>query len=211
MFQHWRRLLQVVADLHKLGYEGARIIPFIVDTAGGGDWHCFLAPAAMVSPSHGARIGEAIDWWGGACPPGRDFPYLIGRCVHGLPGLPPELGAAKGMIRAYPKLAEHCLGHDRGYAEWYRAMLRTTEPDGVVYAHAYWDSAGSPAVSGLRVLGPEGEWEVAVPLPPPGAAPADAPSGGKDRQVPPSGRAEQDAAADRPREHGTSGHNVKPA
>jgi hypothetical protein len=164
-------LLLVVADLHKLGYESTRIVPFIVDTAGGGDWHCILAPAAMVSPSHGARIAEAIDWWGGACPRGRDFPYLLGRGVRGLPGLPPGFGAAEDMIRAYPKLAEHCLGRDREYAEWYRAMLRITEPEGVVYADAHWDDAGNRPVGGMRVLGPEGQREVLVPLPPPGAAP----------------------------------------
>ncbi|MGA2062999.1 MAG: hypothetical protein ABSG67_21205 [Thermoguttaceae bacterium] len=54
--QQARHLLLVVADLHKLGYECARVVPSIEDTAGGGDWYCIIVPASMVSPSHGAII-----------------------------------------------------------------------------------------------------------------------------------------------------------
>src|SRR5262249_35149289 len=119
MFRQWRRLLRVAADLHTLRYEWTRIVPFIVDAAGGGDWHCIIAPAAMISRSHGATIDERIDWWGGAEPPGRGFPYLIGRGVRGLPGLPHGLDSTANLLQAYPKLAGHCLGSDREYAEWY--------------------------------------------------------------------------------------------
>jgi hypothetical protein len=69
------------------------------------------------------------------------------------------------MIQVYPKLAEQCLGRDREYAEWYRHMLRTTEPEGVVYADAYWDGEKNPPMNAMRVLGPEGQIEVPVPLP----------------------------------------------
>src|SRR5579884_3725518 len=60
-FREWHRVLSVVAELHELGYECTRIVPFVVDTAGGGDWHCIMAPAAMISTSHGAKIAEHID------------------------------------------------------------------------------------------------------------------------------------------------------
>jgi len=103
MFQQWRHLLMLVAELHDLGYEGARIAPWIEDTAGGGDWHCIIAPAAMVSPSHGAKIYEHIDWWGGASPPGRDFPYIIGRAWRGLPGMPPGFDSAYNLLRGLSK------------------------------------------------------------------------------------------------------------
>ena len=175
MFQKWRRLLLVVADLHKLGYECARIVPFIVDTPGGGDWTCIIAPSAMISPSHGATIAEHPDW--------VDFPYFIGRTVRSLPGLPQGFDSAKNMILAYPKLAEQCIGPDREYAEWYRAMLRTTEPEGVVYGAADLDDQKNPPINGMRVLGPEGHLEILVPLPPPGAAPTVSPSLGGGEQV----------------------------
>jgi hypothetical protein len=168
MFRQWRHLLLVIAELHKLGHECARVVPFTVDTAGGGDWHCIVAPAAMTSPSHGGKIHEHIDWWGGTCPPGRDFPYLMGRAV--LPGMsdwPHGFESAENMIRAYPKLAEQCLGRDRGYVDWYRNMLQTTEPDGVIFfGPACWEHKDSP-IDRTRVLTAEGECDVAVPLPPP--------------------------------------------
>ncbi len=87
-------------------------------------------------------------------------------------GLPYELKSVENMMQAYPMLAEQCRGPDREYAKWYRAMLRTTEPEGVIYAHAYWDGVKNPPTNSLRVFGPEGNLEVLVPLPPPGASPA---------------------------------------
>jgi hypothetical protein len=106
MFQQWRYLLRAVAERHQMGYECARIVPWIEDTAGGGDWHCIIAPAAMISPSHGAKITEHIKWRGGTCPPGRDFPYVIGRAVRGLPRWPPFFGSVENLLSDYPKPAE---------------------------------------------------------------------------------------------------------
>ena len=166
-FQHWRHLLLVVAELHKLGHEHARIVPWIEDTPGGGDWHCIIAPATMISPSHGARIDEHIDWWRGTCPPGEDFPYFLGR---GWRGYQPTFDSTESLLRAYPKLAKQCLARDREYAEWYREMLQTTQPDGVVYACAYWDEDKTPPINRMRVLSPKGELDVLVSLPPAGKA-----------------------------------------
>jgi len=121
----------------------------------------------MISPSHGARIDEHIDCLEGTYPLWADFPYYIGRCWRGLPGWPPGFDSAENLIKAYPKLAEQCLGCDRVYIEWYRDMLQTTGPERVVYAWAYWDDK-NPPINGMRVFGAEGELGVLVPLPPPG-------------------------------------------
>jgi hypothetical protein len=119
----------------------------------------------MISPTDGAMIDDRIDWWGGRSPPGRDFPYYIGRvwCVAG-----PDFDSAENLIRSYPKIAEQCLGGDREYVEWYRDMLQTTAPDGVIYAHDYSDPRDPRPIDRMRVLGVEGEVNVLVPLPPPG-------------------------------------------
>ncbi len=169
-FRQWRHLLFLVAELHALGYERARVVPWIEDTAGGGDWHCIIAPASMISPAHGARIDERIAWWGGPSPPGRDFPYYIGRGWRGLPGMPPGFDSAHNLARGYPKLAEQCLGRDLEYVEWYRGMLQTTGPDGVVYASAFWDHDDPRPIAYVRVIGAEGKRDTVVPLPPPGRA-----------------------------------------
>jgi hypothetical protein len=168
MFRQIRHVLLVVAELHARGYELARICPFTVDTAGGGDWQCIIAPAAKVSPAHGARLDERTDWWDGPRPLGRDFPYYFGRCWR---GEQPYFDTAEALIRAHPRLAREGLGRDPEYAEWYRDMLQRTEPDGVVYARGYLDSDKDEPLNGMRVLTPDGERDVLVPLPPPGHAP----------------------------------------
>jgi hypothetical protein len=165
MFGQWRQLLLAVAELHKQSYECARIIPFVVDTAGGGDWHCIVAPAALISPAHGAQIDKHIDWWSKPCSPGMDFPYIMGRAYWEPPFEPIS---AEDLIRRYPKLAELCLGRDGDYVEWYQLMLQATAPDGVIYDRAEcWGEEDLPG-NRMRVLTPEGARDVLVPLPPPG-------------------------------------------
>jgi hypothetical protein len=163
-----------VAELHQLGYERARIVPFIVDTAGGGDWHCVIAPAAMISATCGADIDPRIQWWRGESPPGRDFPYFIGR---GWRLFLPGVSSAKNLVRGFPRLAEQCVGCDGEYVEWYLSMLQKTAPEGVVYANAYWDDDKCPGPKlkrrshqWMRAFDADGELEVRVPVPPPGRA-----------------------------------------
>ena len=52
--QQWRHLLSAVAELHQLGYERARIVPFIVDTARSGK-----CGTGGVDPAHPAHPGFA--------------------------------------------------------------------------------------------------------------------------------------------------------
>ena len=169
LFARWRDLLLVVAGLHRLGYELARVVPWIEDTPGGGDWHCIIAPADMISPSHGAEIDERISWWGGDNPPGRDLPYVIGRGWRDLPVLPPSFASAGDLVANFPKLAESSFGRDASYVGWYRETLEATGPDGVIYTSAPWDR-DDPPVSQVRALGPEGRREVQFLPPPPGTA-----------------------------------------
>jgi hypothetical protein len=103
--------------------------------------------------------------WGGTSPLERDFPYFIGR---GWRVARPVFDSAENLLRYYPKLAEACLGCDREYVEWYRAMLQTTGPEGVIYASKYTDDDQNCPINRMRVFDAEGELEVVVPLPPPG-------------------------------------------
>jgi hypothetical protein len=150
-FRAWRHLLSVVGQLHNLGYEQARIVPFIVDTPGGGDWQCAIAPARFLE---GAGTDSVKS----------DFPHVIGR---GWRGYQPMFASAATLLRAFPRLAELCLCRDRAYVEWYRDMLRLTAPDGVVYAWAYWDRPERTATDPWRVLRLHGGVETSVPPPPP--------------------------------------------
>jgi hypothetical protein len=165
--RQWRRLLLTVGELHRLGFEQTRIVPWIADTAGGGDWTCTLAPAAMISAENGAALDPRLAWWGGPSPLGKHFPYFIGR---GWREYRPAFDSAENLLRSFPKLAEHCTGRDGDYVAWYRDMLRLTEPDGIVYASAWWGGADALPPGRLRAFNAEGKLDVRVPPPPPGMA-----------------------------------------
>ena len=165
--QQARHLLLIVADLHKLGYECARVAPSIEDTPGGGDWYCHIVPASMISPSHGAIIDRHADWRG-CRPPGGDFPYYVGRGWQ-LQRFRSIFGSAENLLRAFPRLAEQSLGRDREYVAWYREMLRMTEPDGIIYARSWSDDEETPQ-TGMRAFATDAQLEILVPLPPPGEA-----------------------------------------
>ena len=157
-----RQVLLVVANLHKLGYECARVCPSIVDTAGGGDWSCLIVPASLVSPSHGAMIDTQADW------EGEDYPSYAGRAWR-LPEFQGMFDSAESLLREFPRLAEQGLGPDPEYVAWYREMLRMTEPDGIIYARKWSDGDKIPQ-TGMRAFGADPELEVLVPLPPTGKA-----------------------------------------
>ena len=166
--QQARHLLLIVADLHKLGYECARVAPSIEDTPGGGDWYCLIVPASMISPSHGAIIDKHAELRG-CLPPGRDFPNYVGRGWQ-QPRFQNIFDSAENLLRAFPKLAEQSLGRDREYVAWYREMLRMTEPDGIIYARSWSDDEEIPQ-TGMRAFGTDAQFEVLLPLPPPAKAP----------------------------------------
>jgi hypothetical protein len=143
MIRECRRLLLTVGDLHRLGYEQARIRPFITDTAGGIDWHCIVAPAS----SSGDESRSA---------------YFIGRGWS----LYEFYHNAEAFLACSPELAPRWLGSDPLYAQWYRDMLRATEPGGLVYFGAWWDYHQPPPADSVRGFTAEGA-QILLPLPPP--------------------------------------------
>jgi hypothetical protein len=154
-----------VSELHKLGYERTRIAPQIGDSPGGGVWECEIVPVTMISRQHGAVIAESA---GDDC--GTDFPFWTSRQwrsprPHPIISDSPAESATR-LLQEYPELALQGVGSDTEYAEWYDDMLKMTEPEGVIFAKAWYDAFKAPAVDGMRVLNaPEG---LIVPLPPPG-------------------------------------------
>src|SRR5476651_715360 len=53
-----RQVFLMVAELHKLGYEGLRIAPFM--SPSGCYWRCLIVPASMTHPAHGARLADDV-------------------------------------------------------------------------------------------------------------------------------------------------------
>jgi hypothetical protein len=151
-----RRILLMVAELHRLGYERLRIAPGM--SPSGMPWRCAVAPAAAFQTADTALLRTDVDVSQLALytSADEDVSFGWGDAVTATPG---ELATL--FVERFPRLAEASAGRDSAYSVWYRAMLDLTAPDGLPYAYADWPTdAASLAVVGLGQ-------EVTVPLPPP--------------------------------------------
>jgi hypothetical protein len=150
-----RRLFLMVAELHKLGYEGMRVAPFL--SPSGCYWRSVFLPASMTSPTHGARLARDDDYESLPRYSSADEDNYFGwRNMR--PKTPIIL--ARRFIVEFPKFA--ALGHhpDPAYVGWFTRMLELTAPIGVV--SAFGDMC-SPTDCMLSEFCEDG---VVVPLPP---------------------------------------------
>jgi hypothetical protein len=156
-----RHVLAAVEAIHNLGYHRVRVVPHLADSAGGDRWWCWIVPAAMTSPDHGACFATpdprpdsvAYAWFPvDAFWQSIDFPA------------PPGETAAR-ILTDYPQIAVQGWGTDDSYVRWYSEMLRLTEPDGLIISSAFHDRQAPAWAEGLHVVGKRGGAEI-VPLPP---------------------------------------------
>lgn len=156
-----RRVLLMVRELHRLGYERLRIAPGLAPS--GGAWRCSVVPTTATCRENGALT-----------PPGPLGPLSDAAYTTGMKGqyfawpdaerdTPAQLAAK--FVERFPGLVADGRGEDRAYVAWYEAMLRDTAPTGLPYA--YWDSYGDWDL-GMSHLKTTAEGPVRVP--PPGAA-----------------------------------------
>jgi hypothetical protein len=130
-----RRLLLMVAQLHKLGYEGLRATPFM--SPSGCYWRCCIVPACMTDPAHGARLADNVVY--------ETLPrYSSGDedNYFGWANMRPKtpLILANRFILVFPKFARQGKHPDPAYARWFADMLEATAPNGVIYAFADMES-----------------------------------------------------------------------
>jgi len=161
-----RAVLQLVAELHLRGYQLLRACPAMAPS--GMSWRCSVAPASLVSPSHGALLAE--DAWNS--PLVAHYTSAAGDeyfgwtdAAHDTPS-----GLARRFIQRFPQIVEAGEGSDRLYSDWYVEMLHLTYPNRLPYAMADWETPKDflPTI----YMGPSDEYmgpsdEVRVPLPPP--------------------------------------------
>jgi len=150
-----RYVFLMVAELHKLGYEGLRVTPF--HSPSGCYWRCVILPASMTSPTHGARLARDDDY--------ESLPRYSsadGDNYFGWANLKSKtpLVLAKRFIREFPNFAEQGHHPDPAYARWFATMLELTAPIGVVSAF------GDMAAPVDRMITDFCEDGVVVPLPP---------------------------------------------
>jgi hypothetical protein len=144
-----RRILEMVAVLHRMGYERLRAITAIAPT--GLHWRCMIAPADEGHTVETARYTSGqeptpYDWEDSA----DDTPEQL----------------AKKFIERFADLAAAGKGRDEPYARWFAEMMAMTATNGLIYAGADYDMP-----EGYLPAAYQGEWrvkEVRVPLPPVG-------------------------------------------
>ena len=155
-----RRLLHMVAELHRMGYEQARIAPGVAPS--GLFWRLSVTAASNTEPENGALMrnfdrganyssGSGADYFGWT-DAGNDSPAEL----------------AEKFVERFPDIAAVAKGTDHEYVRWYQEMMEATEPDGLIYAYADWPSSRDR----LELF--YGSVRAEVPLPPPFNAESDA-------------------------------------
>ena len=127
-----RRLLCMVQELHRMGYEQLRIAPAVAPS--GLFWRLSVFAASNSDSENGAMMrnyGEGAHYSSGSGD--RYFDW-----DDAADDSPLEL--AGKFIERFPELAAAGRGRDADYVRWYDDLLRMTEPDGLPYAYADWPS-----------------------------------------------------------------------
>ncbi len=118
-----RRLLMLVAEMHRRGYERLRVIVGMAPS--GMYWRCSLYAAGAANysgglPPYSTSSGLKIFGWADA---DADDPSAL---------------AAK-FLEHFPELAARAHGSDPAYVAWFAAMLRQTDPDLLPITFADWE------------------------------------------------------------------------
>jgi len=160
MEAHYRRALRVlrmVHEFHKRGYQLLRIAPGM--SSSGCYWRCAITPKSNILRSHGARV--------------RDSERLVARYSSGQDNeyfgwkdakhdKVQEL--AEKFAERFGEIVEAGKGDDWDYAGWYVRMLGYAEREFFPIAYADWDDEPNPRF--LPLSGGTSD----LPMPPPGDA-----------------------------------------
>lgn len=151
------RILRMVHEFHKQGYQRMRIEPGL--SASGCSWRCAITPKSNILRSHGARLANQDD--------------VVARYTSGQQNeyfgwedaktdTVQEL--ARKFSSRFPVIVRCSLGDDWNYAGWYVKMLGYAEQGRFPVAYADWYEKPDP-----RFL-PLDSGDSDLPMPPPGDA-----------------------------------------
>lgn len=152
-----QRVLLMVHELHKLGYQRLRISPGL--SPSGGYWRCVVTPASNILSTHGA-------WT-------RDYylhtaRYTSGSGAEYFDWLDARRDTARQLARKFiirfPDIVEQSNGEDWEYAGWYVEMLGHAERGALPIAYSDWYETAP------GYLPTSGGDEVRLPMPPRGEA-----------------------------------------
>jgi hypothetical protein len=170
------RVLGMVAELHKRGYQLLRVMPYI---GGPGAWRCSIGPSIFFLQKNGAQLhappgikGERSDTaicasYSGA-DDGQYFDWPDAKQDD-------RQALADKFVLRFPRLAHYGLGWDHLYAGWYLRMLGLAEAGlfPVAFGDYYEPAPGMLCLQDLRPSDWKGEPNrlQELPAPPPGHFP----------------------------------------
>jgi hypothetical protein len=160
MEAHFRRALRVlrmVHELHKQGYQLLRIAPGM--SSSGCSWRCSIAPRSNILKSHGAKLKD-WDQLAAHYSSSQDNEYFGWR--DSKEATVQEL--AQRFQERFPDIVAASRGDDWNYAGWYVRMLGYAERELFPIAYADWDVPPNPRF--LPLCGCTSD----LPMPPPGDA-----------------------------------------
>ncbi len=167
----YRRVLEMVRELHRMGYEQLRACPYLYAL---GTWRCPVVPAAWTFREHGGLFRHP---WGGHEPPFANaheyhttYTSASGQSRlfdnFSMPG--EEFATSRQMAEAFVQQRPHHSfagrGPDPAYARWLDAVLNTVVPVGVFYSHAEHQPPADHLYTAHTPC-------LTLPLPPPGPCP----------------------------------------
>jgi hypothetical protein len=148
------RVLMMVHELHKAGYQLLRIAPGM--SASGCHWRCSVTPASNIQPTHGAKtIAYGVD----------TAQYTSGEANEYFGWKDAKTDTARKLavkfLERFPVIARKSFGLDWEYVGWYVQMLGLAEQGAFPIAYADW-----PQDEDQRYLPTTGETQVRLPMPP---------------------------------------------
>ena len=124
------RVLAMVAELHKRGYQRLRVMPLLAPS--GCYWRCVIASANQFYRNHGAILSDATAW-----APADDQAtamvarYTSGQDNHYFDWTDAEQDSARSLadkfVRRFDRLADCGKGWDYPYAGWYLRLQGLAE------------------------------------------------------------------------------------
>lgn len=152
-----QRVLAMVHELHKRGYQRLRIVPGL---SGAGYWRCHVTPVGNVLRAHGAMARD----------PGRQSAtYTSGmdNAYFGWEDARRDTARdlADRFLARFPEIAEPGRGRDWAYAGWYVEMLGIAERGHLPVSYAEWYANPHP-----RWLPTTAGFDSGLPMPPGGEA-----------------------------------------
>ena len=162
-----QRVLLMVHELHKRGYQRLRIVPGV--SPSGAYWRCSVTPITNTLTTHGALFRD-YDRDAAHYTSGMENRYFDWRDAE----QDTARRLASKFVERFPDITAKGLGRDWAYAGWYAEMLGLAERGCLPIAYADWYPGEHDERSLQLHCSPDAPPElrdVRLPLPPPGEAP----------------------------------------